>query len=720
MVFRNWGIQKNNYIRTGVSQVLSRMTHGSVISHLRRINIPIGKEGKNAKIRQIHSSQIMYICCAETPEGQSIGIVLNLSLLTTVTRRIPTVIVKEIVENSENLVFINDYNGKNDKAKVFLNGILMGLAIDPYDFLDEMKSYRSSDLLHKDISFTFDKVDNEIRIFCDEGRFTRPVFKVNEDNKLLITEKDNPNWSELVEKEFIQYVDNSEVENSVIAMDDNDLKKFKCNYQEIHPSMMLGIMASSIPFPDHSQCIYKEEPVYMSDGSVKKIKDIKVGDSVISFDPKTQVQSFVKVTHVETHPTEKPLFQITTVSGRKITATFDHRFMTSEGWKRLEHLETHNTLIGVSLEPIPVSNKVKSHDILEDKVLHKCYTTRINKLYSNHEHLPIIARLFGYTFLNEISINDEGEYCMILNFNHEYDLEMFEEDLDHIDILYRQFKFGKNKIVCEGEFVYLLDSFRNELEPLRIPEWIMNGSDMVKREFLAALNHDFMNVNNCVSKSDFLINITSFMVLQLYKDLGIDYSCIRDDYILRDSNVFFKLSTMDHNYIKFYETVGIRYNHTLNIKYGLEVEYLKYVRYNKLKNDTYIPVDFEMWSRKVKVSATTLFIFIDSIKKSSENIISDITVDSENQSFLCGDTFCVHNSPRNLYQSSMGKQAIGVFSQSHQIRTDTIVHVLDYPQKPLVNTMPADFLGFNDMPAGINAIVAIMCYTGFNLFGPYL
>lgn len=61
----NWGIQKNNYIRTGVSQVLSRMTHGSVISHLRRINIPIGKEGKNAKIRQIHSSQIMYICPAE-------------------------------------------------------------------------------------------------------------------------------------------------------------------------------------------------------------------------------------------------------------------------------------------------------------------------------------------------------------------------------------------------------------------------------------------------------------------------------------------------------------------------------------------------------------------------------------------------------------------------------------------------------------------------------
>ena len=58
----NWGVQKNNYIRTGVSQVLSRMTFSAYLSHLRRIIIPIGKEGKNTKLRQTHSSQIMYIC----------------------------------------------------------------------------------------------------------------------------------------------------------------------------------------------------------------------------------------------------------------------------------------------------------------------------------------------------------------------------------------------------------------------------------------------------------------------------------------------------------------------------------------------------------------------------------------------------------------------------------------------------------------------------------
>ena len=69
LVSRNWGVQKNNnYFRTGVSQVLARMNYGSTLSHLRRCVIPIGKEGKNAKIRQTHPSQIMYLCPNETPK----------------------------------------------------------------------------------------------------------------------------------------------------------------------------------------------------------------------------------------------------------------------------------------------------------------------------------------------------------------------------------------------------------------------------------------------------------------------------------------------------------------------------------------------------------------------------------------------------------------------------------------------------------------------------
>ena len=189
----SWAVQKNAYARQGVSQVLSRLTYGATLSHMRRIQIPLGREGKNAKIRQIHPSQIGFICCVETPEGQSVGIVMNLSLMTTVTKRIPTSVVKEIIENSRYLININHTSNMEDvenKIKVFVNGILMGVTIEPQELLNEIKQFRKNGLLHPEVSIMYDDVDEEIRMFCDEGRLIRPVFVLDDKGKLVIDEKE--------------------------------------------------------------------------------------------------------------------------------------------------------------------------------------------------------------------------------------------------------------------------------------------------------------------------------------------------------------------------------------------------------------------------------------------------------------------------------------------------------------------------------------------------
>ena len=70
--------------------------------------------------------------------------------------------------------------------------------------------------------------------------------------------------------------------------------------------------------------------------------------------------------------------------------------------------------------------------------------------------------------------------------------------------------------------------------------------------------------------------------------------------------------------------------------------------------------------------------------------------------------------PRNVFSCQQTKQAVGLYSSAYATRFDTFAHILNYPQKPLVTTRYKKFTDVDKLPYGINCIVAIASYSGYN------
>ncbi|CAG5128580.1 unnamed protein product [Candidula unifasciata] len=75
-----------------------------------------------------------------------------------------------------------------------------------------------------------------------------------------------------------------------------------------------------------------------------------------------------------------------------------------------------------------------------------------------------------------------------------------------------------------------------------------------------------------------------------------------------------------------------------------------------------------------------------------------------------------HNqSPRNTYQCAMGKQAMGTIGYNQRNRIDTLLYLLAYPHAPLVKSKTIELINFDKLPAGQNATVAVMSYSGYDI-----
>ncbi len=271
----DFGIKQINSNKVGVAQVLNRLTYISSISHLRRINTPIDKSGKLVPPRRLHNSSWGFLCPAETPEGGSVGIVKNLSYMAHITIQSNSSGLYDYILPLINIIDdIEKTNELFDKVKVFINGCWVGITNEPNELYDNLKQKKYKGIINIYTSIIFNYKLNEIRVCNDAGRLTRPVFKVK-NNKMIYSINNNIDiikklkngeleWNDLIysgktDDSLIEYIDSYEQNNAMIAMEPELLNNkdskyiYKYSHCEIHPSVIFGILASCIPFPEHNQ-----------------------------------------------------------------------------------------------------------------------------------------------------------------------------------------------------------------------------------------------------------------------------------------------------------------------------------------------------------------------------------------------------------------------------------------------------------------------------------
>lgn len=282
----NWNASGGAATKTGVSQVLSRLTFASALSHLRRLNSPIGREGKLAKPRQLHNTHWGMICPAETPEGQACGLVKNLALMASISVGTPSQPVSLFLEEWSMRSLMEITTSQVSKAsKVFVNGAWVGIHYNAVELANTLRGLRRRGDIFSEVSIVMDREFNELRIYTDAGRICRPLFVVKEKEgagwqkpELAISreaidslpkmegnqaddddgvERERISFNTLIQLGMVEYVDCEEEETITIAMLLEDLKRPKhtalYTHCEIHPAMILGVCGSIIPFPDHNQ-----------------------------------------------------------------------------------------------------------------------------------------------------------------------------------------------------------------------------------------------------------------------------------------------------------------------------------------------------------------------------------------------------------------------------------------------------------------------------------
>ena len=209
----------------------------------------------------------------ETPEGGSIGVVKNMALSCEISMSVPSDAVHAHAVASGGLVpYHDDMDPQLFETNywVFVNGDLAGVTLDPVALRGTLVDLRRRCIIHPHTSVSISFSTKELFVHSEAGRVLRPLLIASpETGRPLFTpfhadllRRKSITWNHLVSGfqhegvdygSVVEYLDSQETENVMIF---NDLKKDRVvgvTHYEIHPSLIMGVLASNIPFSDHNQ-----------------------------------------------------------------------------------------------------------------------------------------------------------------------------------------------------------------------------------------------------------------------------------------------------------------------------------------------------------------------------------------------------------------------------------------------------------------------------------